>query len=128
MIFDEFVGLPFKRMGRDRDGLDCWGLTRLVLAERAGVVLPRFDDEDPQGWSIETHAANYKCVGFGETRPLDVAIMLTDVRCGLTWKSAPVHIGLFTDPKHVLHIEEGHSSRIQPASELRIHSIVRVTG
>jgi cell wall-associated NlpC family hydrolase len=37
----EYVGIPFADLGRTRaDGLDCWGLVRLVLRERTGVELP----------------------------------------------------------------------------------------
>jgi hypothetical protein len=125
MWADIYVGLPFKRMGRDRAGLDCFGLIRLVLHELAGVLLPSYSEDDPDGWSIESHAVAHRHVT--DPKPLDVAILFTDVRAGLTWKSAPVHIGVFIDAKNILHIEEGFCSRVQPASELRIHSIVRVT-
>lgn len=125
MWADVYVGLPFKRMGRAASGVDCWGLVRLVLDEQAGVLLPSYAQDDPDGWSIEAHAVAHKKVTA--PRALDVAILMTDVRAGLTWKEAPCHIGIFLDAKNILHIEEGHSSRVQPASELRIHSIVRVT-
>ena len=32
-----YVGLPFKEGGRHRDGLDCYGLLRLVINERFAV-------------------------------------------------------------------------------------------
>lgn len=39
----DYIGLPFAELGRDRTGLDCWGLARLVLAERFGLgALPDF--------------------------------------------------------------------------------------
>lgn len=37
-----YVGLPYKARGRNRDGLDCWGLLRLVYAEQLGVALPSY--------------------------------------------------------------------------------------
>lgn len=126
MWADCYVGLPFKRMGRDASGVDCWGLVRLVLHEQHGILLPSYSEDDPDGWSIEGHAIAHKRVT--DPKPLDVAILYTDVRVGLTWKSAPVHIGVFVSEKAILHVEEGFCSRVQPAADLRIHSIVRVTG
>lgn len=128
MIFDRYVGIPFKRMGRDRAGLDCYGLIRLVLEEQAGIKLPSYSEDDPDGWSIESHAIAHKKVSYTDARALDVAILYSNVRTGLIWKSVPCHIGVFVDAKNILHIEEGVSSRVQPAAELRIHSVVRVTG
>src|SRR6185295_4866417 len=110
MWADDYVGLKFRRGGRDAGGVDCWGLVRLVLDEQAGVKLPRYDDEDPDGWTIATHAIAHKHIQLFEVKTLDVAILFTDVRAGLTWKSAPVHIGVFVDAKNILHIEEGFCS------------------
>lgn len=121
MWADRFVGL---RIDGPRP---CWQLVRSVLDEQANIQLPSYEDDDPNGWTIEGRAAEYKTVSLPEARALDVAILMTDVRVGLLWKSVPAHIGIFTDAKNILHVEEGMCSRVQPASDLRIHSIVRVT-
>ncbi len=42
----DYVGLPFKARGRTRDGLDCWGLFRLIQMEVFGRALPAYDDVD----------------------------------------------------------------------------------
>lgn len=38
----DYIGVPFLERGRDRAGCDCWGLVRLVLAERFGVAVPSY--------------------------------------------------------------------------------------
>lgn len=126
MWCDSYVGIPFKRMGREASGCDCWGLVRLVLQEQSGILLPSYAEDDPDGWSIESHAIGHRKVT--EPKPLDVAILLQPVRVGLIWKSVPNHIGIYVSEKTILHVEEGFCSRVQPATDLRIHSIVRVTG
>lgn len=39
-----YVGIPYVPGGRTREGLDCWGLLRLVYAEELGVALPSYRD------------------------------------------------------------------------------------
>ena len=38
-----YVGLPFKEGGRNRDGLDCYGLLRLVINERFAGAVPEYE-------------------------------------------------------------------------------------
>lgn len=40
---ETYVGLPYKHLGRTREeGVDCYGLVRLVLQENCGITLPDY--------------------------------------------------------------------------------------
>jgi cell wall-associated NlpC family hydrolase len=125
MWADEYVGLPFKLGGRTREeGLDCWGLVRLVLIEQTGIMYPSYRGDDPQGWTIVEHANKYRTPR--EPKVLDVVILNTEVlNKENQYVLAPVHVGIFVGPDQILHIEKGRMSCVQPPRHLRIHRVIR---
>lgn len=115
MDLDSYVGLPWKLGGRDRRGLDCFGLVRLVLAEQAGVLLPDWLD-DPDALArrmsdrcraFERHRPDmdiFRPVPAGDERPLDIAAFF---RGGVMW-----HMGVLVQaPDIILHIEDASGSQ-----------------
>lgn len=40
--WNEYVGIPYKLKGRDKDGIDCWGLVRLIYADKFNIELPSY--------------------------------------------------------------------------------------
>lgn len=105
---NNYINLPFKEVGRERDGIDCYGLIRLVYRERLNILLPAYCDyESTRDYDVlEKQMAQNKKedqwveVPIGQEQEYD--IMLIRV-IGL-----PIHVGVVTDTKyHVLHIVSG---------------------
>ncbi|CAN2532525.1 hypothetical+protein [Methylocapsa aurea] len=108
---NDYVGLPWRARGRDRAGLDCWGLVRLVYWERVGLSLPAYSES----YATAEERAEISSVISGERasgdwrevdEPLvyDVALF----RIG----GLESHVGVIVGPGLMLHVTEGHDSEI----------------
>jgi cell wall-associated NlpC family hydrolase len=101
-----YVGIPFRERGRDRSGLDCWGLVRLVLAEQRGIALPSFasDYTGEDGREIAQLIAEHHGIGDevppSNEQPLDLALFRMPCAGGLL----PWHVGIVVDAGRVLHV------------------------
>ncbi|KAB2937398.1 NlpC/P60 family protein [Hyphomicrobium sp.] len=110
----DFVGLPWKEKGRDRTGIDCWGLCTLVYGERLGIVLPHYTEayvSAQERAEIDALFGANACrqpwgqVPAGEEREFHIALM----RCaGLL-----AHVGLVIGGGRMLHVERGGASQIE---------------
>jgi len=112
-----YIGIPFADRGRDRHGVDCWGLVRLVLAEQFGVGIPSYDEvyfhtrdfaAQKQIYDAQEAADCWLKVmdGYGAPgaeRPGDVVHMRIDV--------SGMHVGIVIAPGRMLHARDnsGHS-------------------
>ncbi len=104
-----YVGLPFADLGRDRAGIDCWGLVRLVLAERFEVQVPAWDGRYPgceprHMRRMEGHVKRVLPLFEAVSKPEDGDLVLVKVG-GL-----PVHVGIVVAPGWMLHAEWGCDS------------------
>lgn len=43
MNLSPYLGIPYVERGRDRDGVDCYGLVFLIYREVLGIELPRYE-------------------------------------------------------------------------------------
>lgn len=107
-----YIGLPFRDHGRDRQGLDCWGLVRLVMAEQFGIALPSFAGEYSRTTEvprisalIERECAKWQEVPPGDDKCGDVVIMRV--------RGRPLHVGIVIGDQQMLHIELGINSVIE---------------
>lgn len=102
-----YVGLPFLPGGRDRDGLDCWGLVRLVYAEQLGVALDPLsglylDDCAPSEIAPliagQAEGPHWRRVARENVQPFDVLVF----RRGLL----AAHVGVAIDAGRFLHAND----------------------
>lgn len=95
MDVNQYIGVPYKSLGRSPDGWDCYGLVRHLFAEHLGVTLPDWKaDPDDLKAVIRTFRdarkdtiANHMAKQIME--PEDWAIVLVDKG------KAAHHIGVF---------------------------------
>ena len=96
----EYIGLPFKYGGRDRHGVDCYGLVLLVLNERFGLLAPDYAYDDPPG----TPALNSM---FAQGMLETIWTRCTIPRLGdvilLKTGGLPMHCGIVITPNRMLH-------------------------
>ncbi len=105
----QYIGIEFLEEGRRRDrGLDCWGLVRLVYAERLGVMLP-----DHPGRERETVAEWADAIERGDepTWAPTAEPELGDV--GLFRVAGMPHVGLRVSTAQFLHVTKGIDSCIE---------------
>ncbi len=115
----KYIGLPFLDHGRDFNGVDCWGLVRLVLKHEKGIDVPSYGDTS--ALDLQTVANTVKREAFAypwvavmpnAIEPFDVAVMYR--------RRDPIHVGIMVTDKHVLHIEEKISAVMVPVSHATI--------
>jgi cell wall-associated NlpC family hydrolase len=113
-----YIGLPFRDHGRDRSGLDCWGLVRLVMGEQFGIALPSLSGEyehtlalDAISGVIERQIPAWDAVPAGEERCGDVII--------LRLHGQPLHVGIVLGDAHMLHVEARIDSAIERYDQTR---------
>lgn len=123
MNLDRYVGLPFKDLGRDRSGCDCYGLLRLVYAD-AGVVLPSYADDYR---TAKDDAANAALIASLAEPWVEVAEAQTRALDAVLLKSSghECHIGVVVRRGLVLHtgLHMGFS-RIEPYNSIRLRKRV----
>jgi len=102
--------IPFRAGGRDRSGLDCWGLVRLVYAEQCGVELPAYSglyadvsDQVAVRAIFETERGEWVEVAAPE--PLDA------IWCRIAGHEC--HVALSVVPGLMLHALLGHGTRTE---------------
>lgn len=120
---NRYIGKPYKYGGRDLEGLDCYGLVKLIYQDRYGLKLPDWlvDEIDLKGRS--GHIGSVVCSGaFTEMQdPAD-----GDFAVCYRTKLAH-HIGIFYGGG-IIHCSEPLGVRYQPRGEFEAQFVKVVYG
>jgi cell wall-associated NlpC family hydrolase len=124
-----YIGIPFAEHGRDRGGCDCWGLVRLVQAERFGRRLPDLS----QGYASSRDAANIASLYEMERLRWEALAAEASPEAGdvivLRIAGAVRHVGLVAAPGTMLHILKNINSCLErydrPLWKNRIEAVYR---
>lgn len=110
---NEYVGIPFKWLGTDRNGCSCWGLICLIVEEIYGKTLPRHDSIERQAIKGEADPEPYGFDGWeiplAEATEGDILHMFSYYK----GNRLPLHAGMVVEPGKVLHVQQGSTSVIE---------------
>ena len=129
----DYVGIPFVDLGRDRGGCDCWGLVRLILAERAGVALPcwatAYESEANRDGVLglakeQKSAGTWRRVEPPFERTFDVVELLQPVRTDEGCGFLAIHAGLVVAPGWLIHVERATAALLVDYRRLPMRSRV----
>ena len=99
---NDYIGIPYKSNGRDRDGLDCYGLVYLFEKEVFGKSLPSLDG---------VYSGDNATELIQEQKPLIVGELTTNPKDGdivlFFHAGKPTHVGVYWQ-RGVLHAIERH--------------------
>ena len=128
----QYLNIPFAEHGRSRDGLDCYGLVRLVYQEQRGIELPSYTE----GYATTDDGAEIEAMCRGELSKLWKEIPAHEAQLfdGVIFRvmGHVSHFGLVLEAPRFLHCMRGVWSVIERWDSLlwerRLLSVVRYVG
>lgn len=118
-----YIGIPFKSGGRDKSGLDCYGLVRLVYAEQFDAILPDLRDLYQNALDTSETAPLYQkyapllrgdksnCPKAG-----NVAVIME--------RGLPTHLGIYAGGGYILHVTRHFGTILQRVTNPNLKSRV----
>jgi cell wall-associated NlpC family hydrolase len=112
---NDYVGLPFKSLGRDRAGVDCWGLVYLIYREQFGREIPAYSESYASARDREEVGALIRGEVITQWSPVEAGSEQFGDSILFRCNGQPSHIGIVVarDERKFLHSREGTYSSIE---------------
>ena len=128
---DKYIGIPYKELGRDRSGIDCYGLCLLVYKNELGIKIPDYfgigyeknKDElrgELQKFIVQESKKNWVEVNLTEGKPFDLILFRI--------AGYVIHIGILVDSNIMLHSFNGMDcvlEKLDIKCRNRIYKVIR---
>ena len=105
----KYVGIPYKAHGRGMEGVDCYGLLKLVFQSEFGIEIPDYlyaENFTADAFSGGMNDSCWEQLVAGREQLGDVVLMMV--------KGKPFHVGMILEPVRMLHVlRTGLSSCIE---------------
>lgn len=123
---ERYVGLPFADGGRDIDGLDCWGLVRLVLKEQKSIDVPSYGEISAADLMKVARTIGRECLAdpwktVSVPHAFDVVVMSSPRVAGRSVS----HCGIMVDERRFLHVEQHTHSVLVPITHPTVRNRIR---
>lgn len=119
-----YVGIPFKTLGRTRNGCDCYGLVKLVMKEHYKIDLPEI--------ATYLNALDHKNIApvIDENTPLLAGEKIAEPKEGLvvvlsSSEGLSSHVGLMVTDELILHTTYKTGALIEPLSSKYIKNRIK---
>lgn len=108
----KFIGLPYKHMGRDFNGVDCFGLCWLIYSDYLKIEIPHFlEIQYTKNW-YDT-GKNHILENVYWVEKVNFPYQKFDGLLFIINNNIVNHIGLYIGNNKFIHIFDGITSRIE---------------
>ena len=102
----KYVGIPWKHLGRNKNGIDCYGLAMLVYKEELNIKLPDYTypvyEKEQVAFTPESFPI-MNCLSSVETSSMQEYDILW---LRVPWKAIVNHVGIYAGDGYFLEVND----------------------
>jgi len=130
--FSKYIGIPYKNLGRDFGGCDCYGLLYLIYYKELGIELPDYTElQYSKSWyKKENHILDNIDSKWIRVDDYNYSVFDALIFFGIGLTTIANHIGMYIENGKFIHIFEGHTSMINKLEKFnnKLYGAMRYIG